>query len=72
MGKGKLKNFDRITGNMRDIGMDSRTPRCTCVEMSRTPRYKCVILSIRTTFTYYSLLFLRIKDKEMFEHSLGR
>ena len=72
MGKGKLKSFDRITGNKRDIVMDSRTPRCTCVEMSRTPRYKCVILSIRTAFTYYSLLFLRIKDKEMFEHSLGR
>ena len=72
MGKGKLNSFDRITGNKRDIVMDSRTPRCTCVEMSRTPRYKCVILSIRTAFTYYSLLFLRIKDKEMFEHSLGR
>ena len=72
MGKGKLKSFDRITGNIRDIGMDSRTPRCTCVEMSRTPRYKCVILSIRTAFTHYSLLFLRIKDKEMFENSLGR
>ena len=72
MGKGKLKSFDRITGNKRDIVMDSRTPRCTCVEMSRTPRYTCVILSIRTTFTYYSLLFLRIKDREMFEHSLGR
>ena len=72
MVKGKLKSFDRITGNKRDIVIDSRTPRCTCVEMSRTPRYTCVILSIRTAFTYYSLLFLRIKDKEMFEHSLGR